>query len=60
MEESSSSLQPDLFEFPPDQCIFCVSKGIVGVSAAEKQLPEGPVPYPREICNGQEFEKVYA
>ena len=77
MEESSLSPQPDLFEFPPDQCIFCVSKkGLWEFRPRKRQrpdslrchlgdiclncFPKGPVPCPREICNGHEFENVYA
>jgi Protein of unknown function (DUF3435) len=77
VEESSSSPQPDPFEFPLDQCIFCASKkGLREFRPRKKQrpdslrrhledihlnrFPEGPVPCPREICNGQEFENVYA
>jgi hypothetical protein len=77
LEENSSSPQPDPFEFPSDQCIFCASKkGLREFRPREKQrpdslrrhlenvhlnrFPKGPVPCPREICNGQEFENEYA
>ena len=41
LEENSSSPQPDPYEFPSDQCIFCASKkGLRGVSAAGKQRPD--------------------
>jgi hypothetical protein len=77
VEENSSSPQPDSFEFPSDQCIFCASKkGLRVFRPRKKQRPDslrrhlenvhlnrflkGPVPYPLDICNGQEFENEYA
>jgi hypothetical protein len=77
LEENCLSPQPDPFEFPSDQCIFCASKkGLREFRPRKKQrpdslrrhlenvhlnrFPKGPVPCPREICNGQKFENESA
>src|SRR5436190_9149708 len=66
-------LSPIRSRSPPTSAYFARVKGVPDVSAVAKamtrslqcplenvhlnRLPKGPVPRPREVCNGQEFEK---